>query len=480
MAFSPQSIAEFTDTRFPTPDLEGAMDRRRRREQMDRQLQQQRELNDLARAEKIREFNARGVQAFGADAVVTPDGTVDYQASAANQQKRQDAALMDQAMGLRTAIQPPMVDMTKGEAGFTPEMLGALGLPNSLPGEVDLRGKSPQFQAAYTKGLAENAQNEFKLKLAKEQAIQRANLSRGNLADREKMKMEDDLRRYDKDYNPSQFTTFDEAGNVAGFDDAAFRSRHAEVMRKQSIIKNLPAGARAQALGNDLKAEGININLDYKTAAERNIANFEKNAIAMNMPKEQILAKKNKMLQTGGRVPAIPANQDLMIGGGITAIESVDNLLGGIEEFESERNYGAGSFDRYLGLLPKNEQEIKEALVASKDPKDKAAYALLSQFSGMRNGNLAGVSGKTVTADENRRMSQQIGQIGDKNTLLKLDQFRKDKRRETLSAVKNHIEYVMPDRYLTFFGLQPMEPVENPAADGAPATSLPSGWQFNP
>jgi hypothetical protein len=480
MAFAPQSIAEFTNTRFPTPDLEGAMDRRKRREQMDKQLQQQKELNDLARAEKIREFNARGVQAFGADAVVTPDGTVDYQASALNQKKRQDAELVDQAMGLRTAIEPPMVDMTKGEAGFTPEMLGALGLPNALPGEVNLEGKSPQFQAAYTKGLAEKAQNDFRLKLAKEQAVQRANLSRGNLADREKMKMEDDLRRYDKDYNPSQFTIFDEGGNAAGFDDAALRARHAEVMRKQAIIKNLPAGARAQALGDDLKSEGININLYYKTAAERNIANFEANAIKMGMPKDQILAKKNKMLQTGGRVPAIPANQDLMIGSGITAIESVDNLLGGIEEFESERNYGAGSFDRYLGLLPKKEQEIKQVLSAAKDPKDKAAYALLSQFAGMRNGNLAGVSGKTVTADENRRMSQQIGETGDKNTLLKLDQFRKDKRRETLSAVKNHIEYVIPDRYLTFFGLQPMEPVEKPSADGAPATSLPSGWQFNP
>jgi hypothetical protein len=474
MAFSPQSIAEFTNTRFPTPDLEGAMDRRKRREQMDKQLQQQKELNDLARAEKIREFNARGVQAFGADAVVTPDGTVDYQASAANQQKRQDAALVDQAMGVESVLSPISrpADFLVGDTANMP------GAPVQVVDPLDVEKMSPTARLARARALGEQAKQEFELRKVKEQAVQRANLSRGNLADREKMKIEDDLRRYDKDYNPSQFTTFDEAGNAAGFDDAAFRARHADVMRKQALIKGLSPGARAQALGDDLKAEGININLDYKTAAERNIANFEKNAIAMGMPKEQILAKKNKMLQTGGRVPAIPANQDLMIGSGITAIEAVDNLLGGVKAFESD--YGSDSFDRYLGLLPKNELEIKEALVASKDPKDQAAYALLAQFAGMRNGNLQGVSGKTVTADENRRMSQQIGQIGDKNTLLKLDQFRKDKQRETLSSVKNHMEYVMPDRYLTFFGLQPMEPVEKPAANGAPATSLPSGWQFNP
>jgi hypothetical protein len=199
------SIADYTNTRFPTPDLEGAMDRRKRREQMDKQLQQQKELNDLARAEKIREFNARGVQAFGADAVVTPDGTVDYQASAANQQKRQDAALMDQAMGFRTAIQPPMVDMTKGEAGFTPEMLGALGLPNSLPGEVNLEGKSPQFQAAYTKGLSEKAQNDFRLKLAKEQANARADAALERGTQRTVDEALEDILAFNPDFDIEQF-----------------------------------------------------------------------------------------------------------------------------------------------------------------------------------------------------------------------------------------------------------------------------------
>lgn len=373
------SISDYTNTRFPTPDLEGAMDRRKRREQMDKQLQQQKELNDLARAEKIREFNARGVQAFGADAVVTPDGTVDYQASAANQQKRQDAALMDQARGLRTAIQPPMVDMTKGEAGFTPEMLGALGLSNSLPGEVNLEGKSPQFQAAYTKGIAEKARQDFELNKANAALLGRARNTSLSTQERNALKQRDFLLANDPTSDAEALNIYDENGVFSPDRADVVAERYSGIAPKLNAAKGLSASQRwlttPEELKNELAAPGTpereRLDRNAISAAERRAEAFAKEIEGASGRKltERELSEVRAKALAGVQSMNAPTQILKDVTTEADNLRQISSVSDRINAFNAK--YGEKAFDKFVGPIEGRATKLKAQII----PTEKRAEA---------------------------------------------------------------------------------------------------------
>jgi len=323
MAFTVQNtLADYTNTRFPQADFEGAMDRRKRRELLEAQMAQQKELNDLARLDREREFKARGIERFGADAVVGPDGMVDFQASAANQQKRRDAALLDEAMGLKAAIDPEKIDLTKG--GFTPEMLNAVGLDTTAPAPVELQGKSPQFQAAYTKGLAEKARQDFELRKAREGAVARAELALGRDKRRVASDLEQELIKLDPSYSRSEF--IGEDGDV---DVDAMASRAAE-LRGQQPKSTAGTGAWKMNQANQFVEETKKSLPPGRTLS----------------PEEESALKSRFM---GGGVNSINAPVDVVKAVNTENLNSqrLDDVSERINKFNEK--YGSKAFDEFVG-----------------------------------------------------------------------------------------------------------------------------------
>lgn len=433
------AIFDTYDRSFPMPDIEGAMDRRKRRELAERQLQQQADIDLQNRLEKKREFDLRAAEWVGQDLVKTPAGELDVPATLKARELRAagDAALAEQ--GVKSVLNPRLVPdefagpWTGSDPTATPE----------VPPTEEQRN-SPQYWMARQKAAEEVRTRKAELDKLDAMYKGRQGLASARVALADVQKMNNWLLGNDPQYRPQSFV--DANGIVIPEAASSIADRYNEIAPKFNAAKNLPIEQRGTALATELSNAGISQGaLTKQTAVQRNVANWVNAAKEIGLPEDEVKAKSMKMLGNQGRLPTLPVKQDEMIGSGIASMEAVDMLLGGVAQFENE--YGKGSFNRYLGFLPKKENEISSAIQRATDPKDQKALSLLAEFSGMRNGNLAGVSGKTVTANENERMTKQIGDVGDKNSLLKLEQFKKDKERDTLSAIKNHFEYEMPNLY---------------------------------
>jgi len=247
-----------------------------------------------------------------------------------------------------------------------------------------------------------------------------------------------------------------------GIDDAALaRAQAADRERKQSIelLRSMPMGVRPEALkavpGLNLTPQQIEVissmSGGFPTAAERNTrAGVDARVEYLNSigiePDEKAVAKLKSQLQlSGGRLAPLPAKEASQLNNDFAALEAIDVFNEDIKKFEAD--YGPGSFKNYLGFLPQKYQDIETRLREATSDKDKEAFAILSEFSGVRNGVLKTRSGQTVTQQEQQRVNSEIGSEGDKNTLIRINRFRRNKENEVRGVIERFSDNLLPSYY---------------------------------
>jgi hypothetical protein len=502
-----QGVAPYYDQNFTVPDFGEILDRKRRRELAERQLNQQADLARQNREERAREFNMRGAEWGGEDTVMGPDGVFDPVATSLARKRRTDAEALAQAAGSNSVWAAPTAPPEKF---MSPEMLNAATATGESPAPAIVEPtqeqlNDPHFARTRAEALKIKGQEAFQLDKAHqaaEAAFQRGMAVAGlrNQAQLGKFdrtvtqKLVDDLQRNDPGFDQSKY-------DLTNQDDLnELRDRHNQVMSKINTQKRMGMAGRIASMSDeDLAAEGFapevirNIReaasgANRMTGLQKNTAAYEKRlrdaAIATGQPVDEadVQARVRKYVENGGKIPQlVPAVKKDMDESAAT-IDTLDTLLGGVNAFNQK--YGRDAFDSYLGWLPKNKIQIENAIRKTTDPKDTEALQLLGQFAGMRNGVLKGTSGQAVTESEAKRMAQQIGDSGDKNSLTKLAQFRTDTARRLAGAIKRNAEYQLPKYYEDWIASESggkgiTLPTELGGHSAAP-TALPAGWKFEP
>jgi len=147
----------------------------------------------------------------------------------------------------------------------------------------------------------------------------------------------------------------------------------------------------------------------------------------------------------GGRLKALEAKTAAKLEDEFAVMETIDSLQDGIEEFE--KRYPGKKFTDFLGVIPSNEIKIRSLLQTEKDPMNQNALELLADFAGVINGTSRTTSGLNVTVSEGKRITQEIGASFDKNSIIKLDQFRKRIERSARGTIGRNIDKSLPSFY---------------------------------
>ena len=188
-------------------------------------------------------------------------------------------------------------------------------------------------------------------------------------------------------------------------------------------------------------------------------------------------AKEAELRQTfiggGGRLKPLEAKTATKLEDEFAVMETIDSLQDGIAEFEKQ--YPGKKFTDFLGAIPTTEIKIRSLIETEKDPMRRDALGLLADFMGVVNRTARTTSGLNVTESEGKRIAQEIGGSFDKNSLIKLDQFRKRIERSARGTISRNIDKSLPSFYerwsTTPFGTR------TTAAYSAPGVSFQSASQ---
>ena len=160
-------------------------------------------------------------------------------------------------------------------------------------------------------------------------------------------------------------------------------------------------------------------------------------------------AKEAELRQTfiggGGRLKPLEAKTATKLEDEFAVMETIDSLQDGIAEFESR--YPGKKFTDFLGAIPTTEIKIRSLVQTEKDPVRQDALELLADFMGVVNRTARTTSGLNVTESEGKRITQEIGGSFDKNSLIKLDQFRKRIERSARGTIGRNIDKALPSFY---------------------------------
>ncbi len=160
-------------------------------------------------------------------------------------------------------------------------------------------------------------------------------------------------------------------------------------------------------------------------------------------------AKEAELRQTfiggGGRLKPLEAKTATKLEDEFAVMETIDSLQDGIAEFESR--YPGKKFTDFLGAIPTTEIKIRSLVQTEKDPMKQDALELLADFMGVVNRTARTTSGLNVTESEGKRIAQEIGGSFDKNSLIKLDQFRKRIERSARGTIGRNIDKSLPSFY---------------------------------
>lgn len=160
-------------------------------------------------------------------------------------------------------------------------------------------------------------------------------------------------------------------------------------------------------------------------------------------------AKEAELRQTfiggGGRLKPLEAKTATKLEDEFAVMETIDSLQDGIAEFESR--YPGRKFTDFLGAIPTTEIKIRSLVQTEKDPVRQDALELLADFMGVVNRTARTTSGLNVTESEGKRIAQEIGGSFDKNSLIKLDQFRKRIERSARGTIGRNIDKSLPSFY---------------------------------
>ena len=164
---------------------------------------------------------------------------------------------------------------------------------------------------------------------------------------------------------------------------------------------------------------------------------------------ELLPAKEAELRQTfigaGGRLKALEAKTATKLEDEFAVMETIDGLQDGISEFESR--YPGKKFTDFLGAIPTTEIKIRSLVQTEKDPVRQDALGLLADFMGVVNRTAKTTSGLNVTVEEGKRIAQEIGGSFDKNSIIKLDQFRKRIERSARGTIGRNIDKSLPSFY---------------------------------
>lgn len=101
------------------------------------------------------------------------------------------------------------------------------------------------------------------------------------------------------------------------------------------------------------------------------------------------------------------------IRGDETIANSASSLVDQLDTFEKQ--FGAGSIQKYVGLIDGKIEELKRKLSSAKTEEEKQAYALLQRFQSNFNTVAFEKSGKAVTSQEMERLKAALGNIQSNN-----------------------------------------------------------------
>jgi hypothetical protein len=175
----------------------------------------------------------------------------------------------------------------------------------------------------------------------------------------------------------------------------------------------------------------------------------------------------------GGRLKPLEAKTATKLEDEFAVMETIDSLQDGIAEFEKQ--YPGKKFTDFLGAIPSTEIKIRSLIQTEKEPMKQDALELLADFMGVVNRTARTTSGLNVTESEGKRIAQEIGGSFDKNSIIKLDQFRKRIERSARGTIGRNIDKALPSFYerwsTTPFGTR------TTAAYSAPGVSFQSSTQ---
>ena len=184
---------------------------------------------------------------------------------------------------------------------------------------------------------------------------------------------------------------------------------------------------------------------------EKNTDLFIQSAKAKSTASGQVLspAKEAELRQTfiggGGRLRPLEAKTSTKLEDEFAVMETIDSLQDGISEFEKQ--YPGKKFTDFIGAIPATEVKIRSLIQTEKDPARKEVLGLLADFSGVINRTARTTSGLNVTEGEAKRITQEIGSVFDKNSLIKLDQFRKRIEKSARGTIGRNIDKALPSFY---------------------------------
>jgi hypothetical protein len=175
----------------------------------------------------------------------------------------------------------------------------------------------------------------------------------------------------------------------------------------------------------------------------------------------------------GGRLKPLEAKTATKLEDEFAVMETIDSLQDGISEFEKQ--YPGKKFTDFLGAIPATEVKIRSLIETEQDPVRKEALGLLADFAGVVNRTARTTSGLNVTEGEAKRITQEIGSVFDKNSIIKLDRFRKRIEQSARGTIGRNIDKSLPSFYerwsTTPFGTR------TTAAYSAPGVSFQSSTQ---
>jgi hypothetical protein len=175
----------------------------------------------------------------------------------------------------------------------------------------------------------------------------------------------------------------------------------------------------------------------------------------------------------GGRLKPLADKTATKLEDEFAVMETIDSLQDGIAEFEKQ--YPGKKFTDFLGAIPATEVKIRSLIETEQDPVRKEALGLLADFAGVVNRTARTTSGLNVTEGEGKRITQEIGSVFDKNSIIKLDRFRKRIEQSARGTIGRNIDKALPSFYerwsTTPFGTR------TTAAYSAPGVSFQSSTQ---
>jgi len=175
----------------------------------------------------------------------------------------------------------------------------------------------------------------------------------------------------------------------------------------------------------------------------------------------------------GGRLKPLADKTATKLEDEFAVMETIDSLQDGIAEFEKQ--YPGKKFTDFLGAIPATEVKIRSLIETEQDPVRKEALGLLADFAGVVNRTARTTSGLNVTEGEGKRITQEIGSVFDKNSIIKLDRFRKRIEQSARGTIGRNIDKSLP----SFYERWSTTPVgtRTTAAYSAPGVSFQSSTQ---